>query len=641
MSTDYSGHVIPLDEIEIPQLDEFPATQSVALHGPPGTGKTTTAGGRVGLLIQDHGYEIEDIAWGTYRRSLANDTLRRLAGWDLVPVEELAEPTKGATRYISTLHAIGNRLVGDLSNPATVGDRKDFCYRLNIRYWGAEKWERSTPGKLLFSVFDWLNNNRKDPADMRDVVTCPFYGDLDSVWDGHVPKAWQAWQEYKNEREVCDFHEMLSEPLERGIRPPCPILVIDEFHDATALMAELAESWIDGAEIAIVCGDPHQVVNAYEGTDPRFFEQLNLPRVQLGKSHRVGEEHWAIGRSLLANAHTPPSIERTGVGSTYEYRSPSFSYSSGREQGSRWSVSDEKTEASPAWFVDEFPNGTTLFLARTRRQCAGIGAALAEAGIIFHAQKHLGGWNDEGGETRLNLYNGLQRIRGFSPDHFEGYQQGLTPYMMGTAGRDPRDIDLRADEAAALLDHASVQDYGHLDQSRINTDDIAERIRTAEQPISLPEFNKWVTRQFWTHLTAGERSERFLIANGRSEDGRRRLRAALDRNNDPLDPLDPVPVEVLTIHGAKGYEADDVVVYDGVTRAISRSIHEDESDRNNEWRTWYVACTRAAERLHIVRSGTQDSPGGFRWMERYLPDDVVARARNWRTEAAAYGEEVS
>jgi ATP-dependent exoDNAse (exonuclease V) beta subunit len=55
-----------------------------------------------------------------------------------------------------------------------------------------------------------------------------------------------------------------------------------------------------------------------------------------------------------------------------------------------------------------------------------------------------------------------------------------------------------------------------------------------------------------------------------------------------------------------------VAVYDGVTKRIMESMNRDEAERRNEWRTWYVAFTRASENLIVLKDG-------FEFTRRFLP----------------------
>lgn len=68
----------------------------------------------------------------------------------------------------------------------------------------------------------------------------------------------------------------------------------------------------------------------------------------------------------------------------------------------------------------------------------------------------------------------------------------------------------------------------------------------------------------------------------------------------------------MTIHASKGQEATDVVVYNGITDTIKQAMRADEEARKNEWRVWYVALTRASERVHVMHDA-------FRWTSSIAP----------------------
>jgi len=66
------------------------------------------------------------------------------------------------------------------------------------------------------------------------------------------------------------------------------------------------------------------------------------------------------------------------------------------------------------------------------------------------------------------------------------------------------------------------------------------------------------------------------------------------------DPQRQLNVTVRTIHASKGTEADRVVLYDGITPAIRRSMYNSVQSRRNEHRVWFVALTRSSRELVIV-----------------------------------------
>ena len=598
---------IDLDEAKLWHVEEgYDITDSVAFHGPPGTGKTTTAAATVGKLLRDHEYDISDVAWVTYRRSLARDTLQRLAQWDVLEPNELTDPHQGATRYIGTAHAVANRCASIAEDPVEFWHKRDFCDRRNIEFSTDEPWEES-PGKLIFRVFDWLAQQREDPYNRQLLNECPHYDSLMDEWSGNIQDVWMDWQDYKGQRHIIDFHEMLEEPLQRGVSPDRDILVVDEYHDATKLMDDLFQSWMDDAEIVIAAGDPHQVVNNFDGADPAYFEALDLPQVLLPVTWRVPENQWQFATSILRNAHTPPNVNiRDDTGTIYEYNSPTYEYG----QHSGWArFPNENQEGSPPWIINQ-TSGSTLFLTRTRMQADGVSKALEQAGIPFLSQKKLRGWNTDRGEKRLLIHNALQKIEGFSPNEVGfGNTHGISQYSSGN--KDPRNISLTNNEAAALLRVVKAND---LSVTRSDANDICDKLEQNTDTVSVREFTDWTQQRFWEHYTAGAGSTTRLNKSFFGSNADRDIPAiteALKNRDEPID-LGDLDTWVLTIHASKGMEADDVVVYDGISSRIRREMNADEDTRKNEYRTWYVATTRAKRRLHIMR-------GGFEWTQSIIP----------------------
>jgi len=599
---------ITLDEAKLwhVERDGHEITDSVAFHGPPGTGKTTTAAATVGRLIRDHGYNIADVAWVTYRRSLAQDTLERLAGWDVLDESQLNEPKKGATRYIATAHAVANRCSNIAEEPAQQWQRAQFCDDRDMQYWTSEPWEDSA-GKLLFRVLDYLANQNTTPKNTEALHACSHYSDLKDEWRGDVVDAWYDWKDFKAQRGLIDFHEMLSRPLDSGATPGRGVLVVDEYHDATALMDALFRQWMEDAEIVLVAGDPHQVVNAYDGASPEYFQNLDLPTVLLPKSWRCPQTHWSVATRVLANAHDVPDVTVSGEGLVAEYNSPRFEYSS--ENG--WvTLPGPDTPASPGRIVDN--PGSTLCLARTQMQADGIGAALERAGVPYLSQSDLRGWNTGNGSIQRRLHNALQTLKGYSPANFNyGANAGFGQFSGGQ--RDPHNESLTAEAAADLLDAVNARD---LNVSRSDATDTAADLRDSGGTISLKELDQWVEQQFWERYTAGTGSVSRLNKSvfSDAERSKRAITAALNRHDGPVT-LEDIDTWAITIHASKGMEADDVVVYDGISGRIERELMDDAETRRNEYRTWYVACSRAKKRLHVMRNA-------FEWTNPILPEPL-------------------
>lgn len=95
-------------------------------------------------------------------------------------------------------------------------------------------------------------------------------------------------------------------------------------------------------------------------------------------------------------------------------------------------------------------------------------------------------------------------------------------------------------------------------------------------------------------LSPGPWHERLL---GLPRSARARLRAALERGEDVLA---PPRVRITTIHGAKGAEADHVLLLNRMTRRTAEGFHVDP---DAEHRVWFVGASRARRELVIVDPG--------------------------------------
>lgn len=593
---------LTLDEVDIVQRDEHPPTESVKLNGPPGTGKTTQCAARVAELVNNGEINPHDITWVTYRKSLAKETRERLIDWGVLSEDERANPTRGATKYIGTFHAVASRTVGGLGDITQNHHKAEFCKEtLGIDYWQGDRdpWE-STPGQLWFDLYQHTKNNclswpearRTDKYEefSKSVATHPSLQVIE-----------QKWEEYKEENEIRDYWEMLKAGINTDKLPPTGVVVIDEFHDAYPLMNKLAQKWIDAGQTVIVAGDPLQVVNAYRGADPHFFVDVDLPEVLLPKSYRLPESHWEAAKDIISNVATPPDIEITDKQGEIDEYNPGIIRLN--EALGEWQFPDGY--GHPATLVDDYGDDI-MFLTRTRKQANAIAAGLRKRGVLYVSQSDAGGWNlneTKKDKKRLPLYNALQRIRGYSPDDFSDY--GLGSYT-GAEGSVESEV-LPPEEAANLLNHAAAK---HLDMQRDEAEEIADRLLEEEKGARLTEFDDWVKQSFWEVYTQGQASVRKLV-RVRDENLSETLQAALNRNDGPVD-LQDITTRVYTIHASKGSEANTVVLYDGTTGTIDSAMLHDVETERNEYRTWYVALTRAQENLCVIRRG-------FDWVNTFLP----------------------
>lgn len=564
---------------------EHPPDSSLKLHGPPGTGKSQQLLERITALL-DGGYGVDDIAFITYRKEMAADFLRRLSERGYISEQAALEPWDHGTRFWGTLHAVCNRMDRRNRDVATTADKRDFCQsRYNVGFGGDapsdDAPDADDRGSLMFGLRSWWFENLK-PAKTREWHSS---GDVNDAWP-HRPSVAEfaaAWSDYKDDHGLYDFADMLWDTYADGRTPPCSIVVVDEYHDFTPLMDALANQFMDAADIQIAAGDPLQAIYSYKGADPDLFIDLELPEVLLDRTWRVPRRVWKYAAETVLSHDAPPVTPDTTGGTI-----------------------DVTTRTAPG-HVDQYGGDDILFLARTKSVARDISSQLSDAGIVHRSQSNLGGWNDA--SMRLELYNALAKLDGAkAPGGLSASGQSGFGYFEDTHDGDrvASSIPLTNAELTRLVQKLPAEYCDgykkHVRSWAANAGDI-----TADELID------HVKPGFWTDLTRGAESVDALL----SYDGNPYIDAALDRNGRPYPEISLAPVpDVMTIHASKGMEADTVVLYDGITGAISDAIFGDDDRFLGETRVWYVGATRTSNRLVV------NPPGAWTYLDPYLTANV-------------------
>jgi DNA helicase-2/ATP-dependent DNA helicase PcrA len=632
-----------LEDAEIAGTDVAGVDESLRLHGPPGTGKSTQSALRIGTLAVERGVRPEQMTVVTYRRSLADTIRKRLVEWEAVDVPDGVDPTSSQSenpfQYWTTIHAAAARATGFLRNldsddplagMADYKAKRQFCREMDIDFRPPKPW-LETRWTVFEDLYQYAKNNLLDVGEWRcvdDEQLTPLRSDpraeqrLDEFrqeWGAGASfeDVVDRWRQFKRDHDVYDFFEQLEAALIGGL-PPGRLLVIDEYHDATPLMAAVSERWIDAAETVIVAGDPDQVVNSYAGASPRFFEDLgervdrDMPVVRLDRSWRCPDEHFEAAARVLRDERDVPALTTAGPGEILRHSTAPYEH-----DGDSWRFPDAETDGSAYQLWESF-GPDIMFLTRTQKQADGVAAALDDEGVIYRSQPSVGGsW-----DTRLSLLRALDLLEDVAPD--KTARTALDDYGDGSlATHSPAKRALDVDDARTLLRHTHGR---YLDSERDEWRAwLLEYEHSGDDAVPLAEFDEHVTPKWWLRYNRGAGSiDELTRLDQRDRDT---LRAAWERYDRFDADLDEFGTRILTIHASKGAEASDVVVFDGITGRIQESISSDSEARENEARTWYVALTRASERLHILRDS-------FSWADDYLPRDLEPRAARAAADAA-------
>ena len=103
-------------------------------------------------------------------------------------------------------------------------------------------------------------------------------------------------------------------------------------------------------------------------------------------------------------------------------------------------------------------------------------------------------------------------------------------------------------------------------------------------------------KNFNTHLSWDEAFKNVALA-------KRQYMKAMLLNGEDLSK--PPRIKVSTIHGAKGGEATNVVLFLNQTINTKKGAKKSKSKQDEEYRVWYVGTTRSMKNLYLIRSNNK------------------------------------
>lgn len=195
----------------------------------------------------------------------------------------------------------------------------------------------------------------------------------------------------------------------------------------------------------------------------------------------------------------------------------------------------------------------TMIVARTRHHLNRICDVLDSKGIIYRGHR---GWSDK----QLEVLEFLRRYRSNEPF------------------------------TSTMLNHV-VNMFHHqmFTQNKRKIKDMFKGHRLVK-----PEQFRQVTTQGLHNRLMSNNPLKYTLS-GITRRFKQRVTGALFLGSRDKD------VFVTTIHGSKGLEASNVLIFEGFTPRISRTMNSSREEWLNEYRVWYVAATRCLNSCFIVR----------------------------------------
>ena len=339
-------------------------TNSYAVVGPPGTGKTTYIKGQVERAAQAFG------ASGVLACSLTRAAAAELRGRaDSIPPDRFA-----------TLHSFAFRQIG--------------CPEVAEAH--LDEWNTAYPHFGLSSSKGKKAPDKDDPEDSR-VSEGPgdeLHNEMElnrhhmkplDAWKTDVRGFSVKWREWLADTGRMDFTGFIEEALATtDYAPGHPAaMFVDEAQDMSKLEIALVRKWAADVNTLVAVGDPCQAINTFRGASPEAFFDIGdaSHRRVLAQSYRVpGKVHaaacaWANG--MLAGIEYRP----TPVAGEMREANESLKYAEGVADAIEHDL--------------DTMSGTVMFQAQAGYMLRPLLAVFRQRGVPFHNPNRTkdGSWN--------------------------------------------------------------------------------------------------------------------------------------------------------------------------------------------------------------------------------------------------------
>lgn len=512
--------------------------------GPPGTGKTTWVARQCQRAVGVHGPDRVLVA------SLTRAAAREAAGRDT----GLA-PGQVGTLHSHCYHALGRpQLV--TAKLAKEWNERTPQYALTVGDTGLENdgdaafGEEQTDGDKILARVD-RRRARLQPEGLWTIAERAFYAE---------------WQEFKKEVDALDFTDLIEQGKARLLTAPGSpgAIFIDEAQDLSALELALVEQWAEHADTAVLVGDPYQALYHWRGASPD---------VLAGALHKVLDQSYRVPRAVQQKA-----IEIMRHSSDWR---DDIAYNPRDTEGRLERTLATWQNPEPLLEILRNREENVMVLASCSYMLAPTLRLLRREGIPYH-NPYSNKWNP----MRESMLEKVRSLLRFAAPRW--------------GGPEPEDFAWRPEELRSWL--PLLRSARNLDDA---DDTAGAKLRGAPEPWGESETDgrvyveRYVATQAVHALLAGDLE---WVYRSATKDGWRSLEypLAILQSIGWAGIAETPRVIVGTVHSVKGGEAGSVIVFPDLSPSALRSYNAPGWDGiDGIWRLFYVAATRAKERLII------------------------------------------
>ena len=489
------------------------------IFGPPGTGKTT----KLLRIVEEElerGTSPDRIGYFAFTRKASQEAVTRACSKFNIERKQFSN--------FRTLHSLAYRsLKLDKTNVMKDEHYKDLENILQVRLTNPDSTINTFGAFVAEDIYMQLINLAK----VKNEPLLKIFNEF-----GHVPGGWlkldyvdRALREYKKERNLFDYTDMIIEYNKQKPDPHLDVLIVDEAQDLSFIQWEMVKNMQGQVDRVYIAGDDDQAIFKWSGAQPEFLIDLPGKREILNQSYRVPIAVHNVANRIINRIEN--RVEK-------DYK-PKVASGFLERHIHRFDSVDLK-------------HGSWLLLGRTNYIAEQLVDELRGMGVYYEkfdnpsvSQKLVEAirtWEElqKGEKVKFNQVKNLYSYLKLEKDVARGHK-GLT---------------------------------GVDEKKMFNIVDL-----TMEHGLKIEQRTPW-------HYALTQVSETMKV-----------YVLSLLRNNEEID-LKP-RIKVSTIHGAKGGEADNVMLLTDLTKRVDEGYRLNPDD---ERRVFYVGATRAKESLHLVAS---------------------------------------
>ena len=511
--------------------------------GPPGTGKTEYLLRKVEAQLEA-GIRPDRIGYFAYTVKAANEARTRA-------MSRFTFLDKKDFMYFRTLHSLAFKQLG-LTKDDVMKDNhyKELSELLGIKLSNTNRKMDSTGFQLQDDMFAKVI----DMARVRNVTLKEQFHEMSHMEGGWMKLKYIAdgIKEYKKTRKLYDFTDMIIEFSKSNndeMIPKLDVLIIDEAQDLLPIQWKMVKKIMNKAGEIYIAGDDDQSIFKWAGANPEDLIGLQGERYILDKSHRVPEAVHKIATKIINKVKN--RIPKVWVPKT---RPTQYGIIPDAEGTSHGTVTHHVTRNSIYRQIEK-DKGEWLVMTRDNYTLEQVADEMKTKGFYFslHGQPSVSNkrltaimaWTDI---SKNGKQISLDKIR--TMYHYMTVKRGVAYGHKGLTHADPDRL------------------YGYEDL-------------TVYHGLLIPRHRIW--HHALDRMPAHEVT--YIVSL---------LRRKEKLNQEPR-------INLSTIHGAKGGEADNVALLADLPRKADEAYYKDP---DNERRVFYVGMTRTKKNLHLVRSDT-------------------------------------